>query len=139
MTDVITRSRHFKRKDIFPLRASYTQSEFYQLTINKNDTMCLVYEFNKEIVGMIELEVTSTYGDNRYNYINTLVIKKIAVKEDYRRCGIGTKLFNYAREYAKKRRIYNIKFSVYNFNKDAVKFIKSVGMKEYRAEYEIIT
>ena len=138
ISDLIIRKNHFSRKDIFPLSGGYTQNGFYQIVSNKNDTMCLVYEFNKEIVGMLELEVTSTYGDIRYNYINSLVIKKIAVKEEYRRCGIGTKLFNYAKEYAKKRKVYNIKFNVYKFNKETIKFIESVGMKEYKVEYELL-
>ena len=136
IADSIIRLRYTKRKDVFQIGASYSQNDFYNLSKKIDDRLCVVYEVNKEILGMMELRITCTSGNIRYNYMSSLIIENIAVKEEYRRQKIATKLYEYAVKYAKKRRVFNIKIKCYEFNTDMKKFIKSLSMKPYETEYE---
>ncbi len=125
------------RKDIFIDVATYTQSEFFELSQKKNDSLCLVYEFDNEILGLIEAKFTNTSGQRFNNYESLLSIERLIVKEEFRRQKIATKLYEELLKYAKKRRVNRIIIKAYNFNDEAIKFLESINMKVLSYDYEI--
>lgn len=126
------------RRDIFFKTATYCQNEFFKLCIQDDDTICLFYMLNEEIIGFIEGKVTSTDGKRLYNYQSILTIERIMVKEEYRRQKVGTKLYEAIYKYAKKRKINRIEIKVYNFSPEAIEFLKSINMSILSYQFEMI-
>ena len=68
--------------------------------------------------------------ENQYCYeIKYLSIEDFGVDESHRNKGIGSKLFNYCKEYAKGKGLNDIKLNVWDFNKNAFKFYEKLGFK----------
>ena len=59
----------------------------------------------------------------------TLYLEDIFVLEDYRRCGIGKKMFSFLKETAKREGCGRIKFTVLKWNKSAQEFYEKNGAK----------
>lgn len=55
------------------------------------------------------------------------VLWNIRVHPDFRRCGIGTKLFNHAADWARKRRCVELKIETQNVNVPACRFYAKQG------------
>lgn len=135
LTDTVKDINYKQRKDLFINVVVYTQQEFHLLTQKYDDKLCLVYELDNEIIGLIEAQIVNTRDNRKLREKANLIIKNIIVKEEYRRKKIGTKLYNELLKFAKKRRVDNIKISTYYFNEDLIKFIESIDMKELSREY----
>lgn len=83
-------------KDALGKNISYEKmQESYKILINNKDTYILGYYINDSLVGTVTLNIlTLTSGKEA-------MIWDMAVKEEYRRLGIATKLMNKAEEIAK--------------------------------------
>ena len=58
----------------------------------------------------------------------TYFIEDIVVDKNYRRKGIGKKLYYFLKEQASKENIDAIELNVWAFNESAIKFYESLGM-----------
>lgn len=58
----------------------------------------------------------------------SLYIDDICVDENYRRHGVGRKLYEYVVQYAKEERCFNITLNVWEKNPGAKSFYESMGM-----------
>lgn len=76
---------------------------------------------------------------NPYNVeLRFLLIEGIGVAFQYRREGIGAKLLDYAKAYAKQRNYQRIQLDMWSFNAIAEEFYLSQGFETYRKFMEII-
>lgn len=57
-----------------------------------------------------------------------MFVESIAVDSNFRRSGIGTKLMNHLKNFAKKQGFEAIELNVWAFNNQAIDFYKSLGM-----------
>ncbi|MBQ2639542.1 MAG: GNAT family N-acetyltransferase [Bacilli bacterium] len=124
-----------KRRDIFLNVVMYTQQEFYQVCEEYNDTLCLIYEKDNEILGLIEVQIINAGENRRLRQRSNLIINKLIVKEEYRRKGIGTKLYNEILTFSKKRKVDYINIKSYYFTKEMTKFIENLDIKPLEVNY----
>lgn len=56
-------------------------------------------------------------------------LDSLAVKEKYQGCGVGTALFESAKEWAKSKGMDRIELNVYSFNRRAIEFYEKNGFR----------
>lgn len=131
------RLKYINRKDIFASASTYTQTELFELSQRKDDRLCLVYELNGEIIGLIEIKIYHTDGDRFRNHRIILSIEKLVVKKEFRRQKIATKLYQEVLNNYRRRKIDRIEVNIFNFSKEAIKFVESLGMTTLSSTYEL--
>ena len=90
-------------KNVFYNNISYEKMEnLYKTSKNNKDIYILGYFINDNLVGTVTLNILTLPSGKE------ATIWDLAVKEDYRRLGIATKLMNKAEEIAKKEDIKRI-------------------------------
>ncbi len=100
---------------------------------NSNKSFLLVAEENEELVGFLKADIVkiqSFFVENRVLFLDDGYVKK-----EYRRTGISKLLQAEAERIAKKKRIKWLKGRIYEFNKPAKEYAKSVGMRPLYSEY----
>lgn len=84
---------------------------------------CLVVELNEEIVGYATfMKQFSTWDANYYIYLDCLYLN-----EKTRGKGIGTKIMDKIKTYAKSINCSEIQWQTPDFNKEAIDFYKKLG------------
>ena len=109
--------------------SAFEQSVQDQLT--KDNWKIFVAETNKKIVGFLALQMRS----NRRQWGNVADtdgrIDCLAVDENYRHMGIGTKLMVEVENYLKSQGIFEMRLTVSIHNPNAIKCYEKMGMKNY--------
>lgn len=109
--------------------SAFEQSVQDQLT--KDNWKIFVAETNKKIVGFLTLQMRS----NRRQWGNVADtdgrIDCLAVDENYRHMGIGTKLMVEVENYLKSQGIFEMRLTVSIHNPNAIKCYEKMGMKNY--------
>jgi ribosomal-protein-alanine N-acetyltransferase len=105
-------------KDAFEKREIFPKEYFLELS-KKWPEGCLVAKLNKEIVGYIIGEKNKDSG----------LIVSVAVKKEWRKRGIGTKLIEKLLENFKKEGIKIVFLHVREENKETINFYQSLGFK----------
>ena len=109
--------------------SAFEQSVQDQLT--KDNWKIFVAETNKKIVGFLTLQMRS----NRRQWGNVADtdgrIDCLAVDENYRHMGIGTKLIEWVENYLKNNGVFEIRLTVSIHNPNAIKCYEKMGMKTY--------
>ena len=83
---------------------------------------------DKEIVGYL---AGSIHVENSYNTTSIAELDNMFILEEYRKYGIGTKLFNEYKEYCKKNKIEELKVTASSKNTNAIKFYQKNGFEEF--------
>ena len=108
---------------------AFEQSVREQLT--KDNWKIFVAEADEKIVGFLTLQMRS----NRRQYGNVADVDGridcLAVGEQYRQMGIGTKLITAMETYLKSQGIFEIRLTVSVHNPAAIKCYEKMGMKPY--------
>ena len=108
---------------------AFEKSVREQLT--KDNWKIFVAETNKKIVGFLTLQMRS----NRRQWGNVADtdgrIDCLAVDENYRHMGIGTKLIEWVENYLKSQGIFEMRLTVSIHNPNAIKCYEKMGMKNY--------
>ncbi len=125
------------RGDIYNNKESFPK-EYYYNVINDDNSFCYVYEEINKIGGVV-IFTRKEMGNlpifkKRYIYF----IEDIVVLEEYKRKGIGKKLYEFVKNKAREENIDAIELNVWAFNKDAIKFYEAVGMSPKNIIYEDI-
>lgn len=89
---------------------------------------------DKEIVGYL---AGSIHVENSYNTTSIAELDNMFILEEYRKYGIGTKLFNEFKEYCKKSNIQELKVTASSKNKNAIKFYQKNGFEEFETTLKI--
>ena len=96
------------RSDLFTSKRKFLEYEFYNYCTKSNGEVCFVYEISEEIVGFIFAKLKFIRDVDTYTERSYVSIENIYVREEYRRRGIGTKLYEEVMRYAKSIRIKKI-------------------------------
>ena len=103
--------------------------DFLKTHLNNNNFHILVSIYNNRVIGyQISqiLEHPPVLKKRRYCLIND-----IAIAEGFRGKGIGTKMFNKARNWAIRKGVDRIELQVASGNNNAIRFYEKLGMKPY--------
>ena len=125
------------RKDIFEKVQAIGRGEYSKYSGKYNADGIYVLELDGNIVGYLMWEVKPFSDDIHFNKSLIMVFRDVYVLEEYRRCGIATRLYNEALKYAKKLKISRVEFRVWEFDEDTLKFINSLHVEKLRSCYEI--
>ena len=126
-----------QRKDIFEKTQAIGRGEYSKYSGKYNADGIYVLELDGNIVGYLMWEIKPFSNDIHYNRNNIMVFRDVYVLEEYRRCGIATRLYNEALKYAKKLKISRVEFRVWEFDEETLKFINSLHVEKLRSCYEI--
>jgi len=122
------------RPDIFRVGTKYNSLDLENKILNEP---IFVYVENDEVCGYIFgkiLDVESQlFKKNKIFFIDDF-----CVDESKRGKNIGTKLYNYVKEYAKEIKCDKIELNVWNFNERAYKFYLKCGLKPLEITMEEI-
>jgi ribosomal protein S18 acetylase RimI-like enzyme len=110
--------------------------EYFVEQVNNKNTINLVYEDNKEIVGFILAQYKKPSKVPFIRKRKVIFIDSIVVDENHKKMGIGRRMMEYLENIAKKKKVESVELNVYSFNKDAQKFYKALGMSEKCSIYE---
>lgn len=121
---------HFEtRPDLFKEETKkYTDNELIQLIHNEIKPI-FVYESDNIILGYAFCVHEQHINDNNLTDIKTLYIDDLCVDENYRGKHIGTKLYEYVLDYARKEGCYEVTLNVWADNTNALKFYESIGLR----------
>lgn len=114
------------RPDIFKVVTKYTKEELEE-KINK-EPIFVYTNLNDEVVGYIFGVIQDT-KTNHLIYHKTFFIDDFCVDNSQRGMGVGTKLYDYVKGYAKSIGCDRVTLNVWNFNENAYKFYLKCGLK----------
>lgn len=101
----------------------------YKSLLKKKEKISIAFVVNNKIAGICLATIKNRIEKSIYIY-------DIFVLSEYRRQGIATKLFEQIKEISKDIGAKRIDLTVWQFNKSAFDFYKSLGMKEQRIVLE---
>ena len=117
------------RPDLFKSGAKKYTDEQLKDIIKNDMTPVFVFETDGTILGYAFCIFRQELNSNSLTPIKTLYIDDLCVDEHARGEHIGTKLYDFVKNYAKEAGCYNVTLNVWADNKNAVKFYQSIGMK----------
>lgn len=126
-----------ERKDIF-ISKTEDWEEYLTAKLQDKDWIMLVALSYDKVVGVCTAEVKHCGDDIETRVRDILFIDYIAVDEEYRRCGVGTKLLDKIKSLAKIRKVQTVELNVFGFNESAIKFYEKNSMKPKRIVYEYL-
>ncbi|WP_321417669.1 GNAT family N-acetyltransferase [uncultured Methanomethylovorans sp.] len=118
-----------------------TKSDFDQIIKNISDFWCsdrtlhlhhptLIYEFGDSAFVIKDREIVCAYLFGFYSQTEPIAYTHLlAVKKDYRRCGLAQLLYEHFIECARKKGCIKMKAITKPTNLDSIGFHKSIGMK----------
>lgn len=124
------------RPDIFQDGFSQELQNSVNEFINQEGKTILVVVRDKIICGFASIQFIDKPNSVYQNKRKFLEIHEFGVDKQYRKQGVGTELFNYIKLFAKEEGYCRIELDMWEFNKSALKFYESVGMKTYRRYLE---
>lgn len=122
---------HVEKRPDFYLENEFpiTLKEYKSLLKNK-EKISIAFVVNNKIAGICLATIKNRIKKSVY-------IDDIYVLSEYRHQGIATKLFEQIKEISKDIAAKRIDLTVWQFNKGAFDFYKSLGMKEQRIVLEM--
>ncbi len=122
------------RPDIFEHTDSIVSKEELQTMIDKKEI--IVARLDGNVVGYIM--TSSREGkQNGYHYRKQLCIDAMGVDESYRNKGIGKKLLEYIKEYAKENNYTDLRLTVNEENENAIHLYEKVGFRVRNIAYTL--
>lgn len=126
------------RPDLFKARAKKYTDEQLKAIIENDRTPIFVFEADNNILCYAFCIFKQELNSNTLTPIKTLYIDDLCVDENCRGEHIGTKLYNFVLDFAKKSGCYNVTLNVWADNANAVKFYQSIGMQVQKIGMEKI-
>ncbi len=120
---------HDVRPDLFKDGTKkYTDEELVKI-IHNDLTPIFVYEEDNVVLGYAFCIHQQHINDNNLTDVKVLYIDDLCVDSNYRGKHIGTKLYEYVLDYAKKEGYYEVTLNVWADNKEALKFYEHIGLR----------
>ena len=126
-----------KRPDLFiPGKKIYTAEELIQIIPNDKRPIFVADE-NGVVLGYAFC-IFQHNGSNSMQTFDTLYIDDLCVDKNARGKKIGSAIYNYVVDFAKKSGCYNLTLNVWACNENAQKFYKKCGLKVQKYGMETI-
>ncbi len=127
---------HSGRPDIFKIGTKYTEDELKKI-IDDPDNIIFVYTNSSDLVlGYCFTQKHQVLNDNILTDIKTLYIDDLCVEKTTRGLGIGKKLYEFVKAFAKENGYYNLTLNVWECNQNAKKFYDALGLKPMKTYLE---
>ena len=126
------------RPDLFKPNTKKYNDEQLTAIINDDKTPVFVYESGGVVLGYVFCIFRQFPQSETMTDIKTLFIDDLCVDESARGLHIGTKLYEFAVQFAKEHGCYNISLIAWAGNVNALSFYKSMGMNFQRFVMEKI-
>ena len=128
---------HAGRPDLFRAHGSKYDEKALREMLESQASPIFVYDDDGLVIAYIICQ-EQTQCSSVLLPLKTLYIDDICVDKDARGKGIGRKLFDYVKNYAKENGFYNLTLHVWNSNPRAMKFYESLGLKPQYTNLELI-
>lgn len=116
------------RPDIFiPNQTKYNDCELKELIKNDNKPI-FVYEENNKVIAHMFCIIEITKDSHILKDKKELYIDDLCVLDEYRKKGIGTKLYEFGLKYAKDNDFDYLTLNVWEGNNEAIKFYQNLGL-----------
>ena len=127
---------YYNRPDIFTPNQPINEKYFDEI-LNSTVKHCFVYEKEGKLIGAILYKEFETENYDSLKPRKFFKIYDIVVKQEFRRQGYGTKLFEFVKEQAKTNDVDSIEVEAYAFNDEAINFYKKLNIKIKKYTFEI--
>ena len=120
---------HIGRPDLFKeIGQKYTDDELANIIQDDENPVFVFEDDDGQVIGhcFCQTQVVNE-GPSRYG-IKTLYIDDLCIDEEARGKKVGTKLYEYTKQYAKDNGYFNVTLHAWECNPNAVAFYKSLGL-----------
>lgn len=122
---------HDGRPDLFKIQPRYfTKKAFNKRLKDPHQTIYIAETDHGEVVGYAFAWIISYRDHSTYVDFDRFYIDDICVLKSYQRKGIGKRLFECCKQKAQEQKCKMLELGVWSFNKNAIAFYESCGMKE---------
>lgn len=128
---------HNGRPDYFKDSVKYNEDDLL-IKIKDDLNPIFIYEEDSLVLGYVFCIDETIKNDLLLENRKTLYIDDLCVLESKRGLGIGTKLYEYVKKYAKEKGYYNVTLNVWALNPSAIKFYEKLGLKPLKTYLEEI-
>ena len=134
------RIHHYGRPDIFKDNSrKYSKDEFYEILDDDKKPVFVAQDTaTKKVVGYAFCQMLKFEERAVLKEYESLYLDDLCVDEKFRGNGIGKRIMDYLKEYAKTACCYNIELNVWDCNKAAIDFYEKNGLVTQRRRYEWI-
>ena len=130
---------HNGRPDLFKSGAKkYTDEELLELLSDENRPVFAAVDETGEMLGYAFCIFQQHLNNNILTDIRTLYIDDLCVDENCRGQHIGSKLYEYVLDFARKSGCYNVTLNVWSLNESAMAFYEKMGLKPQKVGMETI-
>lgn len=130
---------HRGRPDLFRAGGrKYTDEELRGILCDADRPVFVAVDETETVLGYAFCVFQRHKGESAFTDIQTLYIDDLCVEEMLRGEHIGTELYQFVLEYARKSGCYNVTLNVWNENKTAMKFYEKCGLKTQKTGMETI-
>ena len=130
---------HNGRPDLFrPNARKYTDEELLVMLQDENRPIFIAADENETVLGYAFCTFQQKLHDNILTDIRTLYIDDLCVDEAHRGQHIGSSLYNFVLDFAKKSGCYNVTLNVWACNEAALGFYRHCGLRVQKIGMETI-
>lgn len=127
------------RPDLFRAGAKkYTDDELAAILADTEHTPVFVAVREDAVVGYVFCQMQQHPQSRSLTDIRTLYIDDLCVDETARGGHIGTQLYRFTLDYARRRGCYNVTLNVWAGNDGALHFYEAIGMRVQKTGMETI-
>ncbi len=117
--------------DFFVPVKEYFNDDYYEDLADEELMFAYVAETEDTLVGCLICVYEDVFSHDQI-YQKNMIIAEIYVRDDYKRQGIATALFEAVKQRAKDELIDFVTLDVYSFNTQAQEFYRHIGMTTYK-------
>lgn len=129
---------HNARPDIFKVGNKYCDEQLKSIISDKTKPIFVYIDDEDKVIGYCFCIFQQHLNNSILTDVKTLYIDDLCVDESARGKGIGTKLYDYAQEFAKANGCYNLTLNVWACNPSALNFYQKRGLSPQKIGMEII-
>ena len=126
------------RPDLFKAGARKYTDEQLEEILQSGERPVFVAEQDGQVAGYAFCIPKQLAGDRSMTDVRTLYIDDLCVDEATRGKHIGTKLYDFVLDFAKRQGYYNVTLNVWADNKAAVEFYEKIGLRVQKIGMEKI-
>ncbi|MEY7999423.1 GNAT family N-acetyltransferase [Clostridium sp. Mt-5] len=127
------------RPDIYLEVDNPLMKDRFEDLLNSNNTKLFVVEdiYSNELIAYSIVQIMHQKNIQLLVPSKFVYINDFCVKSNHQKAGIGKLLFNHIVDYAKSEGASSIQLTVSEFNKNAIKFYKTLGMSTRNRKMEL--
>lgn len=127
------------RPDIFVSGTTkYTKEELQQMILDDNKPIYVAVDEINQVIGYAFCQIKNNDHANNLVPFSSIYIDDLCVDKESRGLHVGSALFSFVKEEAKRMGCYEITLNVWNGNDNAVRFYENMGMKVKQTQMELI-